>query len=176
MTLNGFYDNTLHTKAEPPEYFASQARRRPRRQRIVAGCLLLLTPVFVAWAVVDLPRPNTVATVTDVGRLVTSAQSTDQTILINYVWQGVSQTAELAVGDLDDVGTAYPVGSAVDVRAYSATADAPAGATLPYNQPVAGTLAAAAAIIGAVLLLRSARRNERRTAEREGLPWTIESR
>ena len=63
MSQNGFYNNTLRIKAEPPEYFAEQMRRRPRRQRVAAGLLVLLAAWLLAWGFVDMPRANTVATV-----------------------------------------------------------------------------------------------------------------
>lgn len=176
MSTNGFYQGTIHHKGEPPEYFAEQAARRPRRQRILAIFLVLVaTPLFLAWSVVDLPRPNAEATVT--GHVVDPAHP-EATLEVTYDWRGATRTASIPV-PADGAGdplAAYPVGSTVSIKVQEETPTHPYKVTITYDQPVAGTLLAVTSLVGAAVLWWAARRNERLAAERAGLPWTMEAR
>jgi hypothetical protein len=169
---NGTFNGTLHHKAEPVEYFAEQARRRPHRQRVVALGLVLLAPFLFAYAVVALPTPNAVATVT---RHV-DANTTRPGLVVTYYWQGESRTSTIPLDAEagDDPLAAYPVGSTLEVHAYLPTQDDPSGARIPARHPVAGMGLGVAALLGAGWLWGTARRNDRLLVERHGLPWRLE--
>lgn len=177
VSTNGFYQGTIHHKGEPPEYFAEQAARRPRRQRILAIVLVLVAaPLFLAWSVVDLPRPNAQATVT--GHVDVDVAHPQPTLQVTYDWRGATRTASIPVaadGAVDPLA-AYPVGSTVSIKVHDRSADDPVGVTITYDEPVAGTGLAIASLVGAALLWSAARRNERRAAEQAGLPWKMEAR
>lgn len=158
---NGNFNGTLHHKGESSEYYVEQSERRPRRQRIVAIALLALTPLFVLYAVVDLPRANAQATV------VASVPGTTDTvgpprITVAYVWKGVPTTTDIEFDTTVDTVATYPIGSTVWVHASVDKYDGGPRAQLPVDQMVGGIFLAVVALLSAVFLLRAARRNEKR--------------
>jgi hypothetical protein len=160
--LNGTFNGTLHHKGESSEYYVQQSERRPRRQRILAIVFVALAPLFLAYAVVDLPRANVQATVVGSAPGTTDSVGAPR-ITVSYVWQGVPTTTDIGVGSAVDVATTYPVGSTVWVHAQVANDyyDTPS-ALLPVDQTVGGLFLAVVALLSAVFLLRAARRNEER--------------
>jgi len=158
---NGNFHGTLHHKGESSEYYVEQSERRPRRQRILAIALVALTPLFVAYAIVDLPRANVQATV--VGSAPVLSESPDaRGITVSYVWQGVPTTTAIYVDSTVDVPATYPVGSVIWVHASVDKYDGGPRAALPVNQLVGGLFLAVVALVSAMFLWRSARRNELR--------------
>jgi hypothetical protein len=184
--LNGTFNGTLHHKGESPEYYVEQSARRPRRQRRLALFLVaVVAPLLVAYTVVDLPRPNTVATVVGTGVPPISQQPGDagrtpvpgtapvaQTLAdvaglrITYVLDGTETTVDIAVTDTDydSALLVHPIGSTMKVHAYPADqlSGTPARATMPKDQTAAGGALLALALVGAGLLWLAARRNEAR--------------
>ena len=159
---NGNFNGTLHHKGESSEYYVEQSERRPRRQRVLAIILVALTPLFVAYAIVDLPRANVQATV--VGSAPVLSESPDaRGITVSYVWKGVPTTTAIYVDSTVDAAAKYPVGSTVWVRAKVADDfyDT-SSAELPVDQAVGGTFLAVVSLLSAAFLWRAARRNEKR--------------
>ena len=158
---NGNFNGTLHHKGESSEYYVEQSERRPHRQRVLAIALVALTPLFVAYAIVDLPRPNVQATV--VGTAPVLSESPDaRGITVSYVWKGVSTTTAIYVDSTVDAAAKYPVGSTVGVHASVDEYDGSPHAALPVNQMVGGLFLAVVALLSAAFLWRAARRNDER--------------
>lgn len=157
---NGNFNGTLHHKGESSEYYVEQSVRRPRRQRVLAIFLVALTPVFLAYAIIDLPRANVQATV--VGSAPVTVDAPDaRGITVSYVWQGVPSTTSIYVDSTVDVAAKYPVGSTVWVHAEVAEDDT-ASAALPADQMVGGIFLTVVSLLSAAFLWRAARRNDRR--------------
>jgi hypothetical protein len=160
--LNGTFNGTLHHKGESPEYYVEQSVRRPRRQRILAIFLVALTPLFVAYAIVDLPRANVRATVVGTGPAIPGSDGSPA-VTVSYVWQGVPTTTAIQLDSTIDTTKKYPVGSTVWVHASVANdVYDTASAELPVDQMVGGIFLTVVALLSAAFLWRSARRNERR--------------
>ncbi len=178
MSQNGFYNNTLRIKAEPPEYFAEQLRRRPRRQRVTALFLVLLSGCLLAWGFVDLPRANTVATVVSQNLQPDPEFSLDPELNVTFVLDGATYTASVSVEGLsaDQAATTYPVGARFVVHGSGPTPDDLARAEIPTDHPVAGPVLAVLALVGAGLLWLAARRNDRKLEEawRRKAPWKLQ--
>lgn len=180
--FNGNFNGTIHHKGEPSEYYVEQSARRPHRQRVLAVLLVVVVaPLLVAYMVVDLPRPNAVATVVgtaptplqpgEPGRTpVPGTAPVDQTLVdvaglrVSYVLDGREATVDLAVTDTDydHALEVHPIGSTLKVHAYPADGPSgtPARAILPEDHTTTGGGWLAITLVGAALLWAAARRNE----------------
>jgi hypothetical protein len=162
------FHGTLRLGAEDPAYHIEKARKRPRRQRVVAVMLVVFAGFCLVMAWVPTPAANTSATVT-----ASRTDGTGRTIL-EVSYPGADDTT-VTVDVLLPAGwstTDHPVGSTLEVAASTTDVGGPR-AEVPVLHPWTMLVLALGSCLGAAALWRAARRNDRRFVDGNVNHWKV---